>query len=161
MGDAHKINLYQHHIVMMRQRAMRLLGDEQLAEKIAEEAFRKTLESGLAIGDGYAIAASFYRITTNLALNELRSHQRRRDVHYAANQTVEQHDRDAMWREVLSALSYDEAQVGSYAYVDGLQPGEIAKLLHIELRTVDQRLQAFERRAERYLHLLLGHRHVA
>jgi RNA polymerase sigma-70 factor (ECF subfamily) len=160
--------LYRRHLVMVRKRALRLLGDEATAQAVTNEAFIKLLEHRDFQGSPVELAAFLYRTVTNLALNRLREGLRQKELSALRSRrpTGEQvpaaDDEMALLRDILPLVSYDEAQVAAYYYVDGLEPGEIAQLLGIEARTVGRRLACFDERAPRLLGLARARvRHVA
>ena len=145
--------VYRRHVVMVRNRVMRLLGDELAAQEVTQEAFIKYLEHRERRGSEAEVAAFLYRMATNLALNRLRDGLRERELlalratRAAKGKTVNVHDE--ILRQVLAQVSYDEAQIGAYYYIDGLEIEEIASLLGAERRTVGLRLTCFQDRARR------------
>lgn len=158
--------LYRRHIIMVRNRACRLLGDAAAAQEVAQEAFSKLLEHRDRQGDGGHVAAYLYRTATNLSLNRLREGVRQQELSQlrAPRRNKAPKAGDKALREILALVSYDEAQVAAYYYSDGMEPDEIAALLGVERRTVAARLACFEERAQRLLQLTLGFgrsRHVA
>jgi RNA polymerase sigma-70 factor (ECF subfamily) len=147
--------LYRRFIVMVRARACRLLGDSTAAQQVAQEAFSKLLEHRERQGTGQDTAAFLYRTVTNLALNHLREGLRQKELSRLKAPRGGQPAvaEDTALREILALVSYDEAQIAAYYYVDGMECEEIAQLLGIEKRTAEGRLAAFEERAQRHLHL--------
>lgn len=145
--------VYRRHVVMVRNRALRLLGDDAAAQEVAQEAFIKFLEHRERTGSEAEVAAFLYRMATNLALNRLRDGLRQRELsalRATRGAQTRSHDaREAALRHVLAQVSYDEAQIAAYYYVDGLEIDEIAQLLAGERRTVGLRLIAFQDRARR------------
>ena len=158
-------SLYQRYITLVRGRAERLLGEGPVAQQVAHDAVLKLWESH-GNSDAATQAAFIYRSITNLCLNKLREGVRQRELErlkslaYAPSMGITP-DMVEM-RDILAQVSYDEAQIAAYYYVDGLEVAEIAALLHVEVRTVSARLQAFEVRAARLRHLTgQRYRHVA
>ena len=159
--------LYRRHIALARGRAMRLLGDAQAAQEVAEEAFIKLLDHGERRGSDEELAAFVYRTVTNLALNRLREGVRQKELSAlrATNPALASQSKDhgnvSALREILALVSYDEAQIAAYFYVDGLEEGEIADLLGIEVRTVGKRLTCFDERALRLVSVTMQVKYVA
>ena len=162
-SSADLVALYRQHVTMARQRAMRLLGDAAQAQAVTTEAFLKLLEYYDRPTTPAATAAFLYRNTTNLALNRLREGQRQREqAAYRGPTQAASRQISAMGqlRDILALVSYDEAQVAAYYYVDGLEADEVAELLNIERQTFAARLRGFEARAARLMQVT-GGRHVA
>ena len=154
--------IYRRHVTMARQRAYRLLGAIEPAQAVTCEVFLKLLEYHQRPATQAAIAAFLYRSTTNLSLNKLREGQRQRDqaAYRGPSQSSSSRELSAIdqLRDILALVSYDEAQVGAYYFVDGLEVDEIAALLDIERQTATARLLAFASRAARLLQVTGGRR---
>src|SRR6478672_9174253 len=72
--------LYRRYIVMVRNRACRLLGDAATAQQVAQEAFFKLSEHGEREGPQAEAAGFLYRTVTNLSLNRLREGLRQKEL---------------------------------------------------------------------------------
>lgn len=148
--------LFRRYIVMVRGRALRILGNPALAEDVAQEVFVKYWRRRVAGGSEENTAAFLYRMSTNLALNHLRDSRRRRELNEGAQaspaegQELCPEDLLAI-RQILAKTPEDEARIASYYYLDGMDQDEIAALLSMQRRTVGRRLDRFHQRARRML----------
>lgn len=160
-------SMYRRYVVMARNRAERLLGEGPEAQQVAQDAFIKVMEHRERRGPEREWAGFLYRTVTNLALNRLREGIRQQELSALQNgrwgrESKEWQDSQAVLREILALVSYDEGQVAAYYYVDELEPDEIAELLGIEARTVTKRLVCFDERARRLVSVAKARvRHVA
>ncbi|HET6344768.1 MAG TPA: sigma-70 family RNA polymerase sigma factor, partial [Myxococcota bacterium] len=139
--------VYRCYIVMVRNRACRILGDRAAAQDVAQDVFVKFMLRRRNRGAEQDTPSLLYRMATNAALNRLRSLGRRgralrREGPPPAATDDACDDRLAL-RAVLARVPEDEALVAAYYYVDGLLQAEIATLLQMERRTVGNRLEAF------------------
>jgi RNA polymerase sigma factor (sigma-70 family) len=142
---------------MVRNRARRLLGNEVLAQDAAQEAFVKLLEYRKTSDAERNTPAFLYRTVTNLALNRLRDSKRRREIMEeqgapGAGTTADGEitDRIAL-RKVLGLVAAEDAEIGAYYYVDGMEHEEIAAMLGLPRRTVGRRLERFCKHARELL----------
>jgi len=98
-----------------------------------------------------------YRIATNYCLNEIRDRKRRPELHEqlpeALGEDLEQllADRDLVARIV--DRSPEKLRVVAWLHhVDGLDQGEVARVLDISRRTVVNRLAEFTDNARKFIH---------
>jgi RNA polymerase sigma-70 factor (ECF subfamily) len=147
--------VYRRYIVLVRNRACRILGDRAAAQDVAQDVFVKLMLRRREHGLEADTPSLLYRMATNAALNRLRDAERRaralRVVVPACPPGAQATDEALALRAVLARVPEDEAIAAAYYYIDGLLQDEIAELLQLERRTVGNRLQAFRRRARRML----------
>lgn len=137
-------------------RCARLLGDRSAAEDATQETFMRVHRHLHKASDHNHALAWIYRIATNYCLNMIRD----RALHHQIEQCVpEAHgdnlqvsltNRDTVARIVARCPA--KLSVPAWLHhVDGLDHGEIARVLGISRRTVLNRLAAFADRSRKFL----------
>jgi RNA polymerase sigma-70 factor (ECF subfamily) len=145
-------DLYRTYGPVIYHRCLRLLGDRAAAEDATQETFvrvHRHLDKAPAAEEALAWV---YRIATNYCLNELRDRKQRPTLHDelpdAAGADAEAvfTDRDLAAR--LIRRSPESVRVVAWLhYVDGIDQGEVARVLGISRRTVASRVAEFRRLA--------------
>ncbi len=148
--------LYRKYIVMVRQRAQRILHNSELSEEVAQEVFIKFIKHRQSGQNADDPAALLYRMVTNLALNHLRDRRRRKELwemnqEFMKNTESSKVETELAIRQVLAKTPLAEAEIASYYYLDGMEQAEIAELLSMNRRTVGRRLESFCHRARKLL----------
>jgi len=150
--------IYRRHLVLVRGRALRILGNRALAEEVAQEAFIRFIGRRCRLGEEDNPAGMLVRIVTNLALNMLRDAKRRRELLEESGPDPEAGrpgglapEELLLLRQVLARVPQREARVASYYYLDGMEHEEIAALLGTHRRAVGRTLDKFRARATRLL----------
>jgi len=145
--------LYRQYGGLIYARCRRLLADDAAAEDATQETFVR-VQRHLERAPDEALAW-IYRIATNYCLNELRDRRRRAVPHdelpEQADRPVEEQlaNRDLAVRLVARAPEKLRA-VACLHHVDGLDQGEVARVLGISRRTVVTRLQTFAENAHKF-----------
>ncbi len=143
--------LYQRYGALVRRRARAILGEEQAALDAMQEVFVRAMRER----DGFRGEASpvtwLYRITTNLCLNRVRDHARRRELMEAqgpppAGAPADSEDK-AILASVLARVPEELREIAVYYYVDEMNQDEIAELTGLGRRTVGNRLEEFRAKA--------------
>jgi RNA polymerase sigma-70 factor (ECF subfamily) len=159
MTDDRLTQLYRQYGPYIYARCARLLGNRSAAEDATQETFLRVYRHLHKAPDhGYALAW-IYRIATNHCLNEIRD----RELHRRMEQRVpEVHDDNADNVEVMLANRDAVARIVARSpeklrapawlhHVDGLDQGEIARVLGISRRTVLNRLAEFADRSRKFI----------
>ncbi|HZS37267.1 MAG TPA: sigma-70 family RNA polymerase sigma factor [Polyangia bacterium] len=156
MDDQRLSQLYRQYGGVIYARCRWLLGDDAAAEDATQETFLRVLRHLDRAPDANEAIAWIYRIATNYCLNELRDRRRRPEPREAlpdpVGGAVEQllADRDLAARLVERAPEKLRA-VAFLHHVDGLDQGEVARVLGISRRTVVARLQTFAANAHKFV----------
>ncbi|HET6343768.1 MAG TPA: sigma-70 family RNA polymerase sigma factor [Myxococcota bacterium] len=141
--------LYRRYIVMVRKRAMFLLGDRALAEDVAQEVFIKFIRFRAKHPLTAAPAGLLYCITNRTAMDRLRSHYRNGALLERLGPEGEEppslDDRIAL-TQAVTFLKEEEAQIAAYYYLSGMDQFEISDTMAIPRRTVSRRLEHFRAR---------------
>jgi len=159
MDDRRLSELYRHYGGLIYARCRRFLGDDAAAEDATQETFlRAAVHLDRAAGPGEAIAW-IHRVATNYCLNELRDRRRRAEPRAQLPELPELPpervaealaDRDLAAR--LVARAPEKLRVVAWLHhVDGIDQGEVARLLGISRRTVVTRLQTFVENAHKFM----------
>jgi RNA polymerase sigma-70 factor (ECF subfamily) len=148
--------IYRRYIVMVRNRALRILKNPTLADDVAQEVFVRYLQHRRKGGREENPAGLLYRMATNMSLNHLRDTRRRQELLDQAGANphgkgFQAPDESLVLRQLLAKVSKKEARIASYYYLDDMEHKEIAELLSINRRTVGRRLERFRRHARRLL----------
>lgn len=154
MSDDLFVALYRTYGRVIYARCHRILGEGAAAEDAAQETFLR-VHRHLARAPALDEALRWiYRIATNCCLNELRKRRLRPD-----SQGLRPGDgqagvsladalahRDSALR-VIAGVPEKLAEVATLHHVDGIDQGEVARILGVSRRTVVYRLAEFEARA--------------
>jgi RNA polymerase sigma-70 factor (ECF subfamily) len=139
--------LYAHHSRTVYRRALRLLGNKELASDATQEVFKRVIETGGSIPAEPTTTAWLYRVTTNLCLNRLRDRNRRQELmasKYATDAVAPaMGETRSLVADLMNRVPEELQDVAVYFFVDELTYDEIAPLLGISKRTVSNRLSAF------------------
>jgi RNA polymerase sigma-70 factor (ECF subfamily) len=139
--------IYRRHADVVFRRCLAMLGSREEALDAVQEVFVKVLTRRLTFRGNSNPTTWIYRITTNHALNRLRSRRRQTDID---DIPLSLHPRTAgpegqiISREILSIL-LDPLDDRSRAilflhFFEGLDQGEVAGVLEISRRAVVKRL---------------------
>ncbi len=140
--------LFERHKKHVFRRSFQLLGNAADAEEATQNIFIKLIHNETQL-DGSQMMAWIYRITTNHCLDRIRVNKRRREL---INEKVRpaMADRDTRTPETMLTLrallaNADPklAQCAVYIYVDGLAQAEVARLMNVSRRTVNNLLDRF------------------
>ncbi len=154
MTDQRLADLYRAHGPAIFARCLRLLRDRAAAEDATQETFLKVFRHlARAPGDD-EVRMWIFRIATNVCLSQLRQRTRRAaapvDAPDPQRSTEElMSDRDLAAQLVAHAPERLSAPAWLH-YVDGLDQGEVARVLGISRRTVINRLAQFAETAARF-----------
>ena len=153
MGDR-LTELYRTYGPVIYARCCRLLGDRAAAEDATQETFMR-VQRHLDKAPDEALAW-IYRIATNYCLNELRDRRLRPELHdelpEPAGESFEAvlADRELVARVVRRCPEKLRAAAWLH-HVDGLDQGEVARVIGASRRTVVNRLAEFAEHARRYV----------
>jgi RNA polymerase sigma-70 factor, ECF subfamily len=147
--------LYRAYGPVIFARCRRLLGDGGAAEDATQETFMR-VHRHLDKADSRAALAWIYRIATNLCLNEIRNRKRRPELDDAVPERIGADIGDVLADRDLVARIVDRAPeklrvVAWLHHVDGLDQGEVARVLEISRRTVVNRLAEFTDNARKFI----------
>ncbi len=100
--------LAHRHVGLAFGTALRLVGDRQLAQDVAQKVFIQLARKAWTIREGNALPGWIYRVTCGLAVSALRSEMRRREWEGAAMKESENNERSTVdWSSLAPLL--DEA----------------------------------------------------
>ena len=144
-------------------RCQRLLGEESAAEDATQETFMRVQRHLEKAPTSQEALAWVYRIATNYCLNVLRDRKREPESTDALPEMIDfapmvgrSGDAEARFsnrdfaRRVISRAPEKVASVAWLHYVDGLDQGEVARVLGISRRTVVNRLGTFLHNARQF-----------
>jgi RNA polymerase sigma-70 factor (ECF subfamily) len=155
MDDDRLTALYRAYGPVIYARCRRLLGDGGAAEDATQETFMRVYRH-LDKADAREALGWICRIATNYCLNEIRNRKRRPALDDAAPEPVagdlEQllADRDLVTR-IVDRAPEKLRTVAWLHHVDGLDQGEVARILEISRRTVVNRLAEFTDNARKFV----------
>jgi RNA polymerase sigma-70 factor (ECF subfamily) len=158
-ADEFQATFLEHYGAIYRH-LFRLLGSQEEAEDLAQEAFLRLYRQRFPPGREHNLRAWLYRVATHLACNALRSQRRRERRERAeagraepsggvdpAEAVLREEERDAV-RRVLGCLRPREAQVLLLRYA-GLSYREVAEVLGVAPGSVGTLLARAEAAFER------------
>lgn len=154
MDDDRLTTLYRTYGPFIHARCARLLADRAAAEDATQETFMRVLRHLEKAPDPAQALAWIYRIATNYCLNELRDRRRRPEPRIdlpddrADDPSSLFADRDLVERIVRRSPTKLRV-VAWLHHVDGLDQGEVARILGVSRRTVVSRLGEFAANARR------------
>ncbi|HEU0032903.1 MAG TPA: sigma-70 family RNA polymerase sigma factor [Kofleriaceae bacterium] len=155
MTDDRLTALYRAYGPVIYARCRRLLGDGGAAEDATQETFMR-VHRHLDKAESREALAWIYRIATNYCLNEIRNRKRRPELRDEAPDLLGSDleavlaDRDLAARIVERAP--EKLRVVAWLHhVDGLDQGEVARVLDISRRTVVNRLAEFTDNARKFV----------
>src|SRR3954468_13627413 len=155
MTEDRLTELYRAYGPVIYARCRRLLSDAAAAEDATQETFMRVHRHLDKAERGDALAW-IYRIATNLCLNEIRNRKRRAEptdeIPEVGGESLQRilADRDLAARIV--ERSPEKLRVVAWLHhVDGLDQGEVARVLDISRRTVVNRLAEFSESAHKFV----------
>lgn len=154
MADDRLTELYRAYGPVIYARCRRLLGEGAAAEDATQETFMR-VHRHLAKADSREALAWIYRIATNYCLNEIRNRKHRPELHEELPEPVFAGVNDALADRDLAAriVARSPEKLRAVAWlhhVDGLDQGEVARVLDISRRTVVNRLAEFAENARKF-----------
>jgi RNA polymerase sigma-70 factor, ECF subfamily len=156
MADDPLTTLYRRYGPFIYARCARLLGDRAAAEDATQETFMRVHRHLHRAPDASAALAWVYRIATNYCLNEIRDRKLRPVAEPELAEDVAEDLETALAnREVAAKIvlrSPERLRTPAWLHhVDGLDQGEVARVLGISRRTVGNRLAEFADHARKFL----------
>lgn len=154
-NDDRLTTLYRMYGPVIFARCARLLGDRAAAEDATQETFMRVHRHLAKAPDAREALAWIYRIATNYCLNELRDRKLRpvaeADLPETASGSFEAivSDRDLVARIVRRSPEQVRA-IAWLHHVDGMDQGEVARVLGVSRRTVVNRLAEFKANARKF-----------
>ena len=155
--------LYRAYGPAIYARCRRMLGDGQAAEDATQETFLRICRHLDKVPPATEALAWIYRIATNYCLNEIRDRRtrpeptadlpdHRHDTLHDVSHRLESALADRNRVERLIAMTPEKLRAAAWLHhVDGLEQGEVARVLGVSRRTVVYRLAQFAKRARRVL----------
>lgn len=158
MREDRLTGLYRAYGPVIYSRCARLLGDGAAAEDATQETFMRVQRHLGNVPDAGQALAWIYRVATNYCLNELRDRRRRPEVRDDLGDLADRAgdleavlvDRDLVARIVRRSPEKVRA-VAWLHHVDGLDQGEVARVLRLSRRTVVNRLAEFKKNALKFI----------
>ena len=152
MTEDRLTELYRTYGPVIYARCLRLLGERAAAEDATQETFVRVHRHLDKAPEAKEALAWVYRIATNYCLNELRDRKHRPELRdelpewSGASSEAVFADRDLAARVIQR--SPEKLRVVAWLhYVDGIDQGEVARVLGISRRTVATRIAEFRRLA--------------
>ncbi|MDB4955334.1 MAG: family polymerase sigma factor [Myxococcales bacterium] len=155
MTEDRLTTLYRMYGPVIYARCMRMLGDRSTAEDATQETFIRVQRHLDKAPESAQALAWIYRIATNYCLNEIRDRKLRPDlpgeIPEGASAPLETilADRDLVARIVKRSPEKLRATAWLH-HVDGLDQGEVARVLGSSRRTVVNRLAEFAENARKF-----------
>ncbi len=144
--------LYARYAPVVYRRARRLLGRDADAWDVVQEVFEKMLRHAAEFRGEARPMTWVWRITTNLALNALRSRGLREPALVVVEEPgegaaagLEARDLLGQW---LRALDERELTIATLLYVDGLTQDEAADVLGLSRKTIGREVAALRAKVE-------------
>ena len=139
--------------------AWRLLGDEDAAWDVLQEAWIGISRGIGRLEDAAAFPAWAYRIVSNKCRDRIRRERRRREAVESYSDQVRQADADAPnfdeqcanLREALARLPGRDRAILSLRYEEGFDTAAIAAILRVPEGTVKSRLHYARKRLRKYM----------
>lgn len=139
-------HLYAQFAPVVFRRARRLLARDADAWDVVQEVFERMLTHGAAFRGEARPMTWVYRVTTNIALNAIRSRKVREprlalvmDEPGSDGDDVEARQLVSKW---LQHLDEREVEVATLLYVDGLTQQEVADILGLSRKTIVREVEA-------------------
>jgi RNA polymerase sigma-70 factor (ECF subfamily) len=153
MSEDRLTELYRTYGPAIYHRCLRLLRDRAAAEDATQETFVRVHRHLDKAPEAASALAWVYRIATNYCLNEIRDRKLRPEPHdelpegtAGASTEAALADRDLAER-VIRRSPESVRVVAWLHYVDGIDQGEVARVLGLSRRTVASRVAEFRRLA--------------
>jgi RNA polymerase sigma-70 factor (ECF subfamily) len=156
MADDPLTMLYRRYGPFIYARCARMLRDRAAAEDATQETFMRVHRHLHKAPDSDAALAWVYRIATNYCLNEIRDRRLRPLAEPELAEDVGEDLETALAnRDVAAKIvqrSPERLRTPAWLHhVDGLDQGEVARVLGISRRTVGNRLAEFANHARKFL----------
>jgi RNA polymerase sigma-70 factor (ECF subfamily) len=147
--------LYRQYGPVIYARCQRILGDGAAAEDATQETFMRVQRHLDRAPDAHAGLTWIYRVATNHCLNQLRDARLRPEPMAELPEVPGRHLEEALADRDLAArlLAHMPEKLRAVVWlhlVDGLEQGEVARVLDVSRRTVVNRLAEFHARVERF-----------
>ena len=148
--------LYRAYGPVIYARCTRLLGDRAAAEDAIQETFLRVHRHLDKAPDSREALTWVYRIATNYCLNELRDRKHRPHAEAELPELVGDRLDDVLAdRDLVAKLvrrSPEQTRSAAWLhYVDGLDQGEVARVLGVSRRTIVNRLGEFCENARKFI----------
>lgn len=149
------MELYRSYGPIIYARCVRLLGEGPASEDATQETFIRVHRHLENAPNREEALAWIYRIATNYCLNELRNRKRRPELVATLPDLPGPESEDFLADKDLAAKLIAEApeklrSIGWLHYVDGIDQGNVARILGISRRTVVMRLSDFNDFARKF-----------
>lgn len=156
MAEDRLTTLYRRYGPFIYARCARLLGDENAAEDATQETFMRVHRHLHKAPDSAEALVWIYRIATNYCLNEIRDRKLRPLADREPEESLSEHLETVLAnREAAAKIvrrSPEKLRTPAWLHhVDGLDQGEIARVLGISRRTVGNRLAEFADHARKFI----------
>jgi RNA polymerase sigma-70 factor (ECF subfamily) len=156
LADDPLTTLYRRYGPFIYARCTRLLGDRAAAEDATQETFMRVHRHLHKAPDPGEALAWVYRIATNYCLNELRDRRHRLPADPEHAESLGEDLGAALAnRDVAAKIvrrSAEKLRTAAWLhYVDGLDQGEVARVLGISRRTVGNRIAEFTENARKFM----------
>ena len=153
MNDTRLTDLYRSYGPVIYWRCVRLLGDRAAAEDATQETFMRVLRHLDRAPTGEDAIRWIFRIATNYCLNEIRNGKRRAvpmdELPERPVVDLDAADRDLVVKLIARAPE-DQRTIAWLHHVDGLDQGEVARVMDVSRRTVVNKLAAFAQNARKF-----------
>ena len=142
--------LYRQYAPVLFRRARRLVGRDAEAWDVVQQVFERLMTTSEAFRREASPMTWLWRITTNVALNQLRSRSLREPDGKVADEAettddgVEARNLISVW---LKQLDEREASVATLLYVDGLTQEEVADVLGLSRKTIGREVEQLRQKA--------------
>jgi RNA polymerase sigma-70 factor (ECF subfamily) len=154
-ADERLTALYRRYGPFIYARCARLLADRAAAEDATQETFMRVHRHLHKAPDSGEALAWIYRIATNYCLNEIRNRRLRPQADSELAAVGEDLETALANRDVAARIvrrSPEKLRAPAWLHhVDGLDQGEVARVLGISRRTVGNRLAEFVDNARKFL----------
>lgn len=146
---------YRAFFPIISAKCLRMLGDREEAQDVAQETFIRLWKADCLDGDPRKVTSWVYRTSTHLAIDQLRRRRARTQAALdpasgpgeATNLERRATDRQLLAR-VAAQVPREELEVALLSRLDGLTQPEIAQVTHRSDRTVRRLLVRFDQRLE-------------
>lgn len=146
-------SLYEQFAPVVFRRARVLLGRDADAWDAVQEVFERMLTQGSGFRREARPMTWVYRVTTNVALNMVRSRRVREplltvvpDEPSVGAEVLEARQLLAKW---LAHLDERELEIASLLYIDGLTQQEVADVLGLSRKTINREVEELRSKLER------------
>ncbi len=144
--------LYAQFAPVVFRRARVLLAREADAWDVVQEVFERMLTHGAGFRGEARPMTWVYRVTTNLALNHLRSRKLREPmltvVAPEPSSGLDQLEARQLLSKWLGKLEERELEVATLLFIDGLTQQEVAEVLGLSRKTIVREVEALRQKLE-------------